>query len=147
MSTETTETTNDLTTTDETANEATPSTDCCGNPAGCDRHGEATLVRPAVDVWTTENEVWLVADVPGAAAESVDVTIERNVLTFEAATRPHEGEWAHREFPHRLFRRSFKLSDQIDRTGIEANVKDGVLRLRLPKAVEAQPQKVAVVAG
>ena len=131
---------------------------CCNAAEACE-HTEATkeaaqeaarpavTVRPAVDVWSTDSDVFLTADVPGAAAESVDVTIERDLLTFEAATRPVPEGFAHREFPQKLYRRSFRLSDQIDRAGVEARVTDGVLRLRLPKAAEAQPLKVQVTAN
>ena len=129
----------------------TENADCCG---GTECQAEArpvTTVRPAVDIVSTETDVWLTADVPGASAESVDVTVERKLLTLEAATAPLEassdGRRHYREFPTRLYKRTFRLSDEIDRGGIEATVTNGVLTLRLPKAVEAQPQKVAVTAG
>lgn len=125
--------------------------DCCGGTA-CKPESKANVVayRPHVDIWSTESDVWLVADVPGATAESVDITVERNLLSFEAATSPlaeTDAADRYREFPQKLFRRSFRLSEQIDRGGIEATVKNGVLKLRLPKAAEATPHKVSVTAG
>ena len=127
-------------------------TECCGGGAcGTETAQETTretvTVRPAVDVWSDEGHVYLVADVPGASAESVDVTVERDRLTFEALAAAVPENLQYREFPQRLYRRTFRLSDEIDRSAIEANVANGVLRLRLPKAAEAQPMKVSVTAN
>ena len=138
LTTETsTETTNQ---TEETTGEVVAG-ECCGGE--CERP-VARAVRPAVDAWTTETDVWLAADIPGAAAETVDLSIERDLLTIEATTRQPEGDLSHREYGAKVYRRSFRLSDQIDRGAIEARVADGVLRLRLPKAAEAKPVKIAV---
>ena len=149
MTTETQDQTQDLTADTCCGGTECQSTEATGT-ATTETAKNVVLVRPAVDIVTTESDVWLTADVPGASADSVDITVERNLLTVEAATTPVDAvdcREHYREFPTRLFKRTFRLSTEVDRTGIEANVAHGVLTLRLPKVAEAQPQKVAVTAG
>ena len=123
-------------------------TDCCDVAERSVTSRNVVTVRPAVDAWTTDGDVWLSADVPGVAADGVEITIERDLLQIEAVATPLAVESPqHREFPQKRYKRVFKLSDQIDRAGIEANVTNGVLRVKLPKAAEAQPIKVSVTAN
>ena len=84
---------------------------------------------------------------PGCDQKSVDIRVERGVLTIEGnvgaeAEEGHSLSFA--EYTPTNYRRSFTLSDAVDASGIEATMKDGVLRIVLPKAKEAQTKKIEV---
>jgi HSP20 family protein len=118
------------------------------------RDGERTRDRrvfsPLADIFEAENEIIVVADVPGADEETIEITLEKNVLTINAnidTEVPEKKALYHSEYAVGDFQRSFVLSNQIDREGIEATVKNGVLYLHLPKSKEAQSRKIAVKAG
>lgn len=102
---------------------------------------------PRADIYETDNEIIVQADIPGADEKNVDITLEKNVLTIIAYVDPiRSGDYeiAYAEYEEGDYQRSFRLSDEIDRDKIEASVSDGVLRLRLPKAQEAAARKIAV---
>lgn len=102
---------------------------------------------PRADIYETDNEIVVLADVPGANEKNVDITLEKNVLTIVAYIDPiRSGEYdiAYAEYEEGDYQRSFRLSDEIDRDKIEASVSDGVLRLRLPKSQEAATKKITV---
>ena len=110
----------------------------------------ARTVRPRADIYET-NDAWLlVLDLPGADENGTDISIEKHILTVSADPDnfvPEGFERVHTEFLPRRYERSFRLPDEIDVSGIAANVKNGVLRLSLPKSTEARPQRIAVKAG
>lgn len=102
---------------------------------------------PRADIYETEKEIIVLADVPGANEKTVDITLEKNVLSITAyvePTIPSGFEIAYAEYEEGDYQRSFRLSDEIDRDKIEAVVSDGVLRLKLPKAQEARSKKITV---
>jgi HSP20 family protein len=102
---------------------------------------------PRADIYETDKEIVVLADVPGANEKTVDITLEKNVLSINAyveAAIPSGFEIAYAEYEEGDYQRSFRLSDEIDRNKIEAVVSDGVLRLRLPKSKEAAMKKIAV---
>lgn len=104
---------------------------------------------PRADIFDTEKEITILADVPGANEKTVDITMEKDVLSITAYVEPSipSGfDIAYAEYEEGDYQRSFRLSDQIDRNNIEAVVSGGVLRLRLPKAQEAQTKKITVKA-
>ena len=106
--------------------------------------------QPSVRVLESPEAVELIAVVPGADESSTEVTIENDTLplTARVAQASTEGQrLVYSELRDGDFRRSFQLSDAIDRQRIEARVKDGILRIRLPKSDHAQSKKVAVLAG
>jgi len=113
-------------------------------------HGGRTYVPP-VDIIETDKEMLLIADVPGAKADSTDVTYERGRLTIDArvAPRPPEegAQLILQEYGVGDFSRTFDIGEGIDAGKIHAEVADGVLTLHLPKAAELQPRKIAVKAG
>lgn len=91
---------------------------------------------PAVDLVEGESDVNLIVDVPGVPEGGVDLTIEKNILTLSAV--PADGviagkKLAYSEYGVGEYRRSFALSDEVDRDGITASLKNGVLRITLPK--------------
>jgi HSP20 family protein len=102
---------------------------------------------PRTDIYETESEIIVLADVPGASEKAVDITLEKNVLSITAYVEPaipSGFEIAYAEYEEGDYQRSFRLSDEIDQDKIEAVVSDGVLRLRLPKFQEAKTKKIAV---
>jgi HSP20 family molecular chaperone IbpA len=105
---------------------------------------------PRADIYETDAEIVVVADMPGVDEHTVDITLENNVLTINGNVEmaPPEGyALSYAEYRVGDYQRAFSLSDQIDRQGIQATVKDGVLRLHLPKITEARTQKIAIKAG
>lgn len=102
---------------------------------------------PQADIYETDQEIIVVADVPGVDENTIDITLEQGVLTINGSVEPTLPEGyslAYAEYDVGDYQRSFRLSNRIDQGGIEATVKDGVLRLRLPKAREAQTKKITV---
>ena len=102
---------------------------------------------PAVDIYETETDVFVVADMPGVDDKHVEVSLEDNVLTLtgHGAADSAEGYTVlGRGYAAGDYTRAFNLSEDVDRDGIKAQMKNGVLRIRLPKAAEKQPRKIAV---
>lgn len=107
-------------------------------------------VAPRVDIRETPEAVLVVADMPGVAAEGVDVAVHGDVLTLRGTSRVKEPEkfqaiW--REYALRNYERSFRLGHVIDTEHIAAAAKDGIVRVTLPKRAAAQPKKIAVTVG
>lgn len=114
-------------------------------------NGEATrsrpTVRPLADIYETEDSVTVLAEMPGVAPDSVDVTLERRVLTIRGR-RPeaaHEGyRQIYAEYGEADYERVFTVSEDVDRDGIKATHKDGLLILELPKAAPAKTRRIEV---
>ncbi len=117
---------------------------------GSERTRDCRCFVPRADIYETEEQIVIVADVPGANENSIEVTLEKNLLTINAYVDPQlpQGYTLHlAEYEVGDYQRSFRLSDEIDREKIQATVKDGVLRLYLPKAGAALARRIAVKAG
>jgi HSP20 family protein len=115
---------------------------------GAERTRTSRLYMPRVDIYEQDDETVLVADMPGVDEKSVDITLEKNVLTIKGLRRDMEGYGlAYSEYGVGDYERTFALSDEVDRNKIQASMKDGVLRLVLPKAEEARTRKIAVKTG
>jgi HSP20 family molecular chaperone IbpA len=102
---------------------------------------------PRTDIYEVGDDIFVVTDMPGTDDKSVEITLERNELTINGYVEPMYPEnyrLAHAEYDVGDYQRSFRLSDEIDRDRIEATVKDGILRLRLPKADTAKARKIAI---
>ncbi len=115
-----------------------------------ERIRDRRVYLPRTDIFETEDGLVLVMDVPGADDQSVEVTLEKNVLTvsaYPAYRKFDQHTLAYAEYGEGDYQRSFALSNEIDRGKIEAKVKNGVLHLHLPKAGEAKPHKISVKAG
>jgi len=115
-----------------------------------ERTRECACFTPRADIYETEDQIVIVADVPGADEDSINVTLEKNVLTISALIDPVSPDGLTltlAEYEVGDYQRSFRLSDEIDREKIEAAVKDGVLRLYLSKAGAARSRKISVQAG
>ena len=119
-------------------------------PAKAERAQETPVFTPRVDIRETEAEVVLVADMPGVDESSVSIDLEGSELAIRGTFVPKAPEGyslTYQEYGSGDYERSFTLGDTIDRDGIKAVVKDGVLRLTLPKAKEVQPKRIPVQAG
>jgi HSP20 family molecular chaperone IbpA len=117
-------------------------------PSGpAERTQERIVFTPRTDIYETEGNFVLVADMPGVDEKSVDVTLEENVLTIVGRTRefaPQGYRKVYDEIERGDYRRSFVLSDRADAGAIEASVKNGVLRVMVPKAKPSQ-KRIPVV--
>jgi HSP20 family protein len=108
------------------------------------------FLRPAVDIYEDNTGITLIADLPGVSREGLDVRLDGNSLVIEgrAAIELHEGMealYADIVTPH--FRRSFTLSNELEKEKINATITDGVLTLHLPKRAEFQPRKIEIKAS
>jgi HSP20 family molecular chaperone IbpA len=115
-----------------------------------ERTRERQCFIPKADIYESEEEIMVIADIPGASKESVDITLEKNVLTIDAFVDPEFPEGytlAYGEYEIGDYQRSFRLSSEIDRNKIEATVANGELRLRLPKSEESKTKKIQVKTG
>jgi HSP20 family protein len=118
--------------------------------AGAERTRDRLAFVPRADIYETEEGITVVGDMPGVDETSLDITLENNVLSIDGYVEPMQPEGyslAYAEYQVGDYQRAFTLSDQIDRDGIEAVIKDGVLRLYLPKVTEARKRKIAIKAG
>lgn len=107
-------------------------------------------VLPAVDVFEDTGGITLLADMPGVSKEQLEIKVEGDALWIEGglqARTPDGMEAIYAELRVPRYRRSFTLSRELDTARIEANLKDGVLALRIPKQAHAQPRRIPVSAG
>jgi len=103
-----------------------------------------------MDAYRRDDNVWVHIDLPGVAADSIDISVERNVLTVtaERSTARQEGDRFYLSERHSgTFRRQVNLGDGLDAETIEADYHDGVLTLRVPVAQKAKPRKIEVRSG
>jgi len=111
-----------------------------------------TAARPAVmpmDAWREGEEFFVEFDLPGINADSLDLDVERNVVTVRAE-RPGIDpgrEMLATERPRGVFSRQLVLGENLDTENIEASYHEGVLRLRIPVAEKAKPRKIAIGRG
>lgn len=120
-----------------------------GNNATADTEAQRS-VAPAVDVFEDAAGITLLADMPGVPKEQLELKVEGDTLLIEATVQtptPDGLEAVYAEVRVPRYRRSFTLSRELDTTRIEANLKDGVLTLRIPKQAHAQPRRIPVTAG
>jgi HSP20 family molecular chaperone IbpA len=107
------------------------------------------IYSPQVDIIERQENIVVIADMPGVDEKSVDITLEKNVLTiygrvdFEA---PKDHRPALSEYGIGDYQRVFTLSDEVDRDKIQATVKNGVLRLVMPKAETVKTRKIPIKA-
>lgn len=114
---------------------------------GVERTRPRRLYTPAVDIIEQKEYIILLADMPGVDAHSVNVTLDKDQLTIhgDVETETHKD---HRlvisEYGTGDYERTFTISNEIDREKIKASMKDGVLRLTLPKVLAARTRKIPV---
>jgi len=111
-----------------------------------------TTNRPAampMDAWRQGDVFQIEFDLPGVSPESIDLDVERNVLTVRAERVGRNGDWEMlaSERPRGVFSRQLVLGDNLDLDQIEAHYDAGVLRLSVPVAERAKPRRIEVSAG
>ena len=108
------------------------------------------VFTPAVDIFETEKEITLLADMPGVKADDLTIDLRDNTLTLSADIAPvdnSEQEEILVEYETGRYYRQFTLGELINQENIDAKLSDGVLRLSLPKVEKATPKKISVKTG
>lgn len=100
---------------------------------------QSVSVEPRVDIYEDARAVTLLADIPGASEKDVEVTLDKDVLRIQAIAGPMAGRDVRYEYT-----RSFTMTDRLDRSGIKAAVKGGVLTLTFPITEEAKARKIPI---
>lgn len=107
-----------------------------------------TYTRPAVNIIETESGLILTADLPGAKKESLDVNVEKGILTISApAQHTGPGTSLYREFELANYYRQFSIPESLDHEKAQADYANGILTLRIPKAEVAKPKRIEVQVG
>ena len=108
------------------------------------------VFTPAVDIFENDKAIVLLADMPGVQAKALNIDLRDNTLTLNGEIEPFEGaseEDVLIEYEVGKYYRQFSLSEMIDQEKIDAQLKDGVLRLTLPKVEKAAPRTIQVQAS
>ena len=120
-----------------------------GPSAATELMSTAPIFTPPVDILEKGDTVVMLLDVPGADPASLDVTLDKRILTITArvtSVAPQGYAAAHIEFRDGTYERRFIFSEQMDGEHIDATLKDGVLRLTVPKAADTAAKKISVKA-
>jgi HSP20 family protein len=106
------------------------------------------LTMPAIDVFENDSEILLHADMPGVVKEDISVNIDNGKMTLSGIRRLHTTGAANwREFRDTEFRRIFSVPQSIDIDKVHAELKEGVLRLHLPKSDAAKLRQIEIISG
>ncbi len=111
---------------------------------------EELVLRPAVDIFEDAHGITVQAEMPGVAKDRLNVQADRNSLLIEGDAvidMPGGMEALYADVQSTRYARSFVLSGELETDRIEANLKDGVLTVRIPKRAEFRPRKIEVRAG
>ena len=117
---------------------------------GAKPQSSAHSYRPAVDILEREGELLILADMPGASPNKLDIHFENGLLTIHgevAERQPAEQPYMLLEYRVGHYHREFQVSDQVDASRITADFKDGVLSVHLPKLAALLPRKINVTAS
>ena len=102
---------------------------------------------PPIDIFEDESGITLIADLPGVPRENLQVRVDGETLVIEAEAKvaaPHELELVYGEAQFNSYRRQFTLSRELDTARIDAQLKNGVLRLVIPKSEQAKPRRIEI---
>lgn len=108
------------------------------------------IFTPSVDIFETDREITLLADMPGVSADRLTIDLRENTLTLTGEVEPFEEaneEDVLIEYEIGKYYRQFNLSNVIDQSKIDAKLNDGVLRLSLPKVEAVTPRKIEIKTG
>jgi HSP20 family molecular chaperone IbpA len=117
------------------------------NPVEAERPRSRKTYLPKVDIYETKEAVILIADMPGVDDKSVEVLLEKNILSLSGKTEPPAFPGytvAYAEYDGGDYHREFTISDEIDKDNIGASVKNGLFRLTLPKAQKIKARKITI---
>jgi len=114
--------------------------------SGAERTRTEPVYTPAVDIYETQDDLVLVADLPGVTKEDLSIKLDDEILTIEGAAHASAatGQQLLNEYASGTFYRQFTVGEAINREKIDANLKNGVLELVLPKAEKAKPKRIQV---
>jgi HSP20 family molecular chaperone IbpA len=120
--------------------------DCCGGSCESSAVEQKAVFTPRVDIVELEDKLVLYSDLPGVAADSIEVRFEDRELIIEGKVAPRYSstERLVGEYEVGDFRRSFSIGEAVDATKITAELDNGVLKVHLPKAEEMKPRKIEV---
>ena len=109
---------------------------------------DLTAWAPAVDIYETEHELVVKADIPEIKPEELDIRVENNILTIRGERKfekkVNENNYLRLERSYGSFTRSFSLANKVNTEAIKADYKNGVLTLNIPKREEAKPKQIKV---
>src|SRR5208283_1827929 len=110
--------------------------------------GNLTAWAPSVDIYETEHELVVKADLPDVKPEELDIRVENNILTIRGERKfeksVNENNYLRVERSYGSFARSFSLANTVNSEAIKADYKNGVLTLSIPKREEAKPKQIKV---
>jgi HSP20 family protein len=105
-------------------------------------------LKPAVNIIETESGLILTADIPGAAKETLDINVEKGILTINAPiSRSMPGNPVYTEFELAPYYRQFSIPESLDHEKASADLNNGILTLKIPKAAAAKPRKIEIRVG
>jgi HSP20 family protein len=133
----------------ENGNQVTQKSDDGGAGAQSLRRTSApeSVLRPPVDIYETADDITLQADMPGVAKERLDIRVEGTNLLIqgEIGVAPQQQMAPlYADIRATTYRRSFVLSNELETDKIQANLKDGLLTVRIPKRAEVRPRRIEV---
>jgi HSP20 family molecular chaperone IbpA len=109
-------------------------------------------VSPRADIFETDTAFVILADMPGVGPDGVEVVADKDTLVLRgrvnrASSNVHARQVEHREFELADYHRTFTLTEDLDSDGITGTLRDGVLRVEVPKSSRVQPKKIPVRAS
>ena len=130
------------------ANSLTERNDEKGVQAREETRASETYIRPAVNIIETDEGLTISAELPGAGKDSLDVNVEKGILTISAAvSRNVQGSPAYTEFVLANYYRQFTIPESLDHEKGKAEYANGILTLKIPRAEVAKPRKITVSTG
>lgn len=103
------------------------------------QEGKLSTFVPVTDIFETSEQIIVIAEVPGSDADSVDITLDRNVLRFHAKNKTNQPSQQysliHKEYRVGHYEQSLTLNTDVDHERIQATIKNGILKITLPKTV------------
>ena len=109
-----------------------------------------TVIVPVTDIYESPNDYTLTLEMPGVSKDNLDISLDNNELEISGKIMEVENkdkDLCYSEYNLYDYYRKFKVGNDIDRNGIEANLENGILTLKLHKSEEVKPKKIQVVAG
>ncbi|MDJ0623246.1 MAG: Hsp20/alpha crystallin family protein [Desulfocapsaceae bacterium] len=112
------------------------------------RRSELPTITPLVDIYENDEEILLHADMPGINKDDININIDNGRLVLSGIRRLEKtGAASWEEFGDAEYRRIFSVPQTIDTTRVNAELKDGVLKLKMPKFEKAKPRQIEIKAG
>jgi HSP20 family molecular chaperone IbpA len=120
-----------------------------GDLTTVERTQNGAVFSPRIDIWENDNELRLYADLPGVAAEDVEIQFENRELRIHGKVKPRHADvnFLYGEYGIGDFYRTFTIGESVDADKISAELRDGVLTLHLPKTEAVKPRRIEVSNG